>query len=103
MVSGGGDTYRIRAVFVYVCGGGEWFLCTSVWCRCRVVIYRVWEEGTVAEVYGWIGEVLPDDCQWSCEHEGYRFLVCYTKKKEMTLLVIPHEISFRYVLEATSP
>ena len=76
-VSGGGDTYRIRAVFVYVCGGGEWFLCTSVWYRCRVVIYRVWEEGT--------------------------FLVCYTKKKEMTLLVIPHEISLRYVLEATSP
>ena len=34
------------------------------------------------------------------EHEGYRFLVCYTKKKEMTLLVIPHEISLRYVLEA---
>ena len=100
-VSGGGDTYRIRAVFVYVCVGrlsgcslqgavegmrfqveetrtrfGR-FLCTCVWYRCRVVIYRVWEEGTV--------------------------LVCYTKKKEITILVIPHEISLRYVLEATSP
>ena len=75
-LSGKGDTYTIWAVFVYVCGGGEWFLCTSVWYRCRVVIYRVWEEGT--------------------------FLVCYTKKKEMTL-VIPYEISLRYVLEATSP
>ena len=109
-VSGGGDTYRIRAVFVYVCvrrlsgcvlqGAvegmrfrveetrtrfgrflctcvvGEWFLCTSVWYRCRVVIYRVWEEGA--------------------------FLVCYTKKKEITILVIPHEISLRYVLEESS-
>ena len=63
--------------FLCTCVVGEWFLCTSVWYRCRVVIYRVWEEGTV--------------------------LVCYTKKKEITILVIPHEISLRYVLEATSP
>ena len=49
-------------------------MCTSVWYQCRVVIYRVWEEGA--------------------------FLVCYTKKKEITILVIPYEISLRYVLAA---